>query len=586
MNNKMMRTCILLLYITLASCSSQIEPQGPGELQEPADQIVVTVVPRTEIAQPTASEPSEREDGAHRIGIRQGESGAEFYDRGSDKIFVPRGVNYFFIVPVGAGLQDRFFGLQDFDAERVRMDFESLRSRGYNTVRIFLDTCNGGTGCIGNQDGTGLNPKYLDNIVHTMHLAQEVGLYLLLTSNDLPEQGGYWQISDRGISDQFGPYRNSHYLTKPGVEAGRQYWKDLMRGLAEREAPFSVILGWSLLNEQWFFYTEPPFSLNSGNVTAANGKAYNLSDPEEHRRLAIEGMRHYIARLRDVILTYDPEALITMGFFVPDYPNPIRQGDFRYVETAGLLEAAALDFFDFHGYPGEYAFALLAENFGLPSINSKPVILGEAGAFLDRYPSLDSAIHAIKGWIAESCEYGFDGWLYWGLYRAPEAIGDATWGFLDAEQQMMDAMSVDTLPDPCLESLRPPKNQALGKDVIASRWLAEEPPGYAVDGKPQQWGAGSDAPQWIQIDLGAPQTLTLVRLVVAQWPAGETTHQIWGRGPGQELMLLHVFQGVTEEGQLLEFVPDESLEPIQILRIVTLQSPSWVAWKEIEVFAE
>jgi hypothetical protein len=122
--------------------------------------------------------------------------------------------------------------------------------------------------------------------------------------------------------------------------------------------------------------------------------------------------------------------------------------------------------------------------------------------------------------------------------------------------------------------------------VVASRSLPEEPPEQAVDGQPAQWGAGADAPQWIQIDLGAPATVRLIRLVVSQWPAGDTVHQVWGGGPGEDLRLLHEFRGYTEGDQVLEFVPDVPLEGIQTVRVVTLESPSWVGWKEIEVVGE
>jgi hypothetical protein len=522
----------------------------------------------------------------HPIQIRQVDGRAEFYDQQTGERFVPRGVNYFYIVPVSSGLEDRVFGVDVFDAGRVDADFAMLGERGFNTVRIFIDSCSSGRGCTGNPDGPGLNPPYLDNIVETMRLAKAHGLYLLLTSNDLPAQGGYTQIGDRGIGEFFAPYRNTQFLTGPGVEAVRTYWDDLMHGLAERGAPFDAVLGWSLLNEQWYFRNQPPFSLDTGIVTTANGEAYDLSDPEQKKQMAIRGMVYYIGEAREVILSYDPTALIAMGFFVPDYPSPLRPGDFRYVETAPLLEMAPLDFYDFHAYPGDANLREIAENFGLNGYEAKPIIMGEVGAFVNRYPSEESAARAIQEWVTESCEYGFDGWLYWGLYRAPEAIGDATWGFLDGDGLIMQVLAPIEQPDLCDPEPLPRGNLAFGKEVMASRSLPDQPPEYAVDGQPTQWGAGSDAPQWIQVDLGAPETVTLVRLVVAQWPAGETVHQIWGGGPGEDLSLMHEFRGYTEEGQILEFIPDAPLEGIQIIRVVTLESPSWVAWKEIEVIGE
>ena len=520
----------------------------------------------------------------HLIQIRSQAGQAEFYDIRTGEAFVPRGVNYFWIVSAGTYLQDRIFQVGAFDPDRIAADFATLHQAGYNTVRIFLDTCNDAPGCTGNPAGPGLNPAYVDNIAETIVLARDAGIFLLLTSNDLPGQGGYWTLVDEATSDQFGPYRNAHYLTDLGVEAGRRYWRDLMSGLAERQPPFEVVLGWSLLNEQWYFNTEPPFSLNNGIATTANGRSYDLADPDQHQALAVESMRFYIDELSAVIRTYDPEALITMGFFVPDYPEPIRQGEFRYVETAALLIDSSLDFFDFHAYPGEESLAQLVTNFGMGDYSAKPIILGETGAFIDRYASADSAAQVMRTWIGESCQLGFDGFLYWGLYRAPEAIGDASWGLLEADQTLLQALSLPSFADPCNPVHLPPENLALNQNVLASNALPLEFPEQAVDGGALQWGAGQEPPQWIQIDLGRPQTISRILLVVAQFPAGETVHQIWGRGPDESLRLLHEFRGTTAEGDILEFVPELALDNIQYLRIVTTQSPSWVALQEIEVY--
>ncbi|NLF74160.1 MAG: hypothetical protein GX573_00570, partial [Chloroflexi bacterium] len=189
----------------------------------------------------------------HRIAIRQVDGVAEFYDVATGERFVPRGVDYFWIVPVEGGFEDRVFGVDEYDAGRVRADFAMLAANGYNTVRMFLDTCSSGPGCMGRATGEGLNPAYLDNITEVMRIARDEGLFLLLTSNDLPDQGGYWELSNRGANRFFEGYRNAHYLTSYGVLAATRYWGDLMAGLAARNAPFDAVLGWSLLNEQWYF---------------------------------------------------------------------------------------------------------------------------------------------------------------------------------------------------------------------------------------------------------------------------------------------------------------------------------------------
>ncbi|MBE2222172.1 MAG: discoidin domain-containing protein [Anaerolineae bacterium] len=130
---------------------------------------------------------------------------------------------------------------------------------------------------------------------------------------------------------------------------------------------------------------------------------------------------------------------------------------------------------------------------------------------------------------------------------------------------------------------QPVVNLARGKTVTASRSLPDSPPEYAVDGLVDRgWVAGSHAEQWIQIDLGQPAEVTSIRLVIDQWPAGLTVHQIWGGN--QELQLLHEFRSTTAIHEILEFSPETSLTDIQTIRVVTLDSPSWVSWFEIEIF--
>jgi hypothetical protein len=522
----------------------------------------------------------------HRIAIRYVYGLAEFYDRQSGEKFVPRGVNYFNLVQVLARYEDRSFGVGVYDRAQVQADFQRLRAAGYNTVRMFIDSCSSGPGCLAIEDGQGLNPAYLDNIVEVMALAKENDLVLLLTSNDLPDQGGYAELANQGSSEQFAGYRNAYYLTEQGLQAQRNYWGDLLSGLITRGAPLDAVLGWELLNEQWYFSDQPPFSLEEGTVTTANGQHYDMTDPQQKQAMAVEGMLYYIAELRQVILSHDPTALVTMGFFVPDYPNLTREGDFRYVETAGLLEAAALDFFDLHTYPtGELTLAEYAENFGLNERLSTPVIMGEVGAFTWAYPSVESAATTIQDWIAASCGFGFDGWLYWGYARAPEVLGDATWSFTDADGFLMDALSPHDQPDACTITVLPGRNLALGRPVTVSAGLPDQPPELAVDGTDAQWSAGAFPEQWLMIDLGAPQTIGSIRLLVGQWPAGRTVHQLFAAGPDGAMRLLVEFRGYTRDYDQLEFIPSAPLTNVQYIRVVTLESPSWVSWREIEVLA-
>lgn len=131
-------------------------------------------------------------------------------------------------------------------------------------------------------------------------------------------------------------------------------------------------------------------------------------------------------------------------------------------------------------------------------------------------------------------------------------------------------------------------NVAYQKPARASASLSAEPPAHAVDGNNiTRWNAGSHAPQWIEIDLGQAYHITEIRLQVQQWPEGDTVHRIRGRSAGGAFVHLHTFRQKTiGNGDWLIFTPEPAVAGIQIIRIDTLSSPSWVAWGEIQVYGE
>lgn len=108
-------------------------------------------------------------------------------------------------------------------------------------------------------------------------------------------------------------------------------------------------------------------------------------------------------------------------------------------------------------------------------------------------------------------------------------------------------------------------------------------PANTIDGDLKtQWSSAGPAPQWIQLDLGEESSVSKLRLNVSQTPTGPTTHQIYGGSTPDNLKLLGTLDGVTQEGQWLE-LPLQA-NNVRYLKIATVKSPSWIAWREIEVF--
>jgi hypothetical protein len=584
---------LLVLLLALLACQTpQSTSSTPTNLPitPPANETSRTSAPTSPpviLPSSTARPNSPQAETTHRIATHRIYGIAGFYDQQTSQSFVPRGVNYFILVPVSDHYENRLFGVGVYDHNRTLRDFTALSGAGYNTVRIILDGCTSGDGCIGLENNQGLNPAYLDNIVDLMKLAKETDLFLLLASENLPDLGGYAASAGQGSDPAFAPGRNAEYLTSDGIQAAQQYWTDLLTGLITRGAPFDTVLGWELQGEQYYHSDQPPFSLEDGKVTPANGKTYDLSSTNQKHSMAVDGTRYYIDQVKATILTYDPTALVTMGFFAPDEPNSWREEDKRFVDTSSLLEDSNLDFYDFHAYPGAgLSMDELAENFGLGGHVSRPVLMGEVGAYTWTYPEISEGAIAIQDWIAASCDQGFSGWLYYGYYPVPAGLWDATWGFVDEKNTILNALSPNTQPDACTTSLLPGRNLALGRQVSVSGALPDQPPQMAVDGDPNtQWSAGGFPTQWIEIDLGAAYTIGEIRLTVGQWPAGDVLHQLWV-GPSQENMqLVYEFSGHEYDYDVLNFVPAVPLANIRFVRLVTTESPSWVSWREIEVLA-
>jgi parallel beta-helix repeat protein len=129
------------------------------------------------------------------------------------------------------------------------------------------------------------------------------------------------------------------------------------------------------------------------------------------------------------------------------------------------------------------------------------------------------------------------------------------------------------------------QNYALGKATIASAALPEGQPSLAVDGHfNTYWNAGNFPIQWIEVDLGATFTVGGLSLAITQLPDGFTSHRVTARetvdGPS---VLLHQFTGQTTDTQVLSVELLPAAQAVRFVRVETTASPSWVAWREIQV---
>lgn len=184
-------------------------------------------------------------------------------------------------------------------------------------------------------------------------------------------------------------------------------------------------------------------------------------------------------------------------------------------------------------------------------------------------------------------------WGVVGIRSQVERVGQATEPMPISTQLSQEVESTLTpIPTSTFMPTPPPNlpksgNLALNQSTSTSNSESGRPSKFAVDGNTStDWGSGNFPPQWIEIDLGAPATITAIRLLVTQYPSGTTIHRILARAIDAEFTEVHQFEQFTSTGQWLVFKLPQPLENIQIVRIETIKSPSWVGWIEIEVIGE
>ena len=119
----------------------------------------------------------------------------------------------------------------------------------------------------------------------------------------------------------------------------------------------------------------------------------------------------------------------------------------------------------------------------------------------------------------------------------------------------------------------------------ASASNGQESAPFAIDDDPESiWSAGSGAVQWLEVTLDQFYLIDRIELVVTQAPAGETSHQILVSGASGPLTKFHEYiDAPTSDGQTLELPVDPPLILDRVM-VLTTQSPSWVAWREVRVF--
>ena len=385
----------------------------------------------------------------HRIGVRTPSTLAEFYDRASGNVFVPRGNNYIRLasqtLPDGSStFYHSTFNVGLYSANGVEAALTNMQTSGYNTIRVWLNGCCQNN-TLGNPAG-GLSSAYLANVADFLRRAKNHNIFVIFSTDWVPAFGGY--TNDYGACTQFGGY-NTLSLCAGGVQANISFFHDLAQGLVKQNAPLDAIFAYELRNEYYYESNLAPLNWTSGTVTAADGQTYDMSNPTSQQQMTDNGLIYFVNQVQAAIIAVDPTALVTVGFFTPQGPNPTRIGDPRVISVYPAIASSAADFVDLHGYPTVWNLTMsqLVQNYGFVGHQQqKPVLMGEYGAFTWAYPLASDAAAGLQDWQVQSCAYSFDGWLLWtwDTNEQPDI-----WNALSIGGAIDQGLSPASRPDPC-----------------------------------------------------------------------------------------------------------------------------------------
>lgn len=393
----------------------------------------------------------------HRIGIRPTSSIAEFYDRSTGNSFVPRGANYVRLgaqnCPNAPPADHTVFNVGLYDGSTVDAALALMQASGYTMVRVFLNGwCPQNT--LGNPVG-GLSSEYLANVVDFLGRAKNHGIFVIIDINWLPLYGGY--------SEQYATCTNfvdfnTLNLCPGGVQASTSFFHDLVQDLVAQNAPLDAIFAYEIRNEYYYDSDLPPLSWTSGMITTADGQTYDMSSQTSRQQMMDNGLTYFTNQCRAAIVALDPTALVTVGFFVPQGPNPTRIGDPRLIQVYPMIANSTADFVDLHPYAlaGGLTLAQYVQNFGFTAAQQQkqPVVMAEFGELQSDYPVESTAAAIAHDWQVQSCLYGFKGWAWftWDTTDAEyELVGGPLYWSASLESGLINqALAPAARPDPCV----------------------------------------------------------------------------------------------------------------------------------------
>ncbi|MFC1768149.1 putative metal-binding motif-containing protein [Nanoarchaeota archaeon] len=337
-----------------------------------------------------------------------------FYDQINQEIFYPRGSHYpqfGWLVPPWGDRDPNWghavFDVGYYDSDHMSSVLQKMKFFGYNTIRVFL---NGHPSIHTSEPGMG--PQYMENVADFLRLCKQNDIGAILVFRDyLPFE--YWDYEEYWNSNpEYIDHYNANFLLDECIRARKDMTRDFINNLKMINAPLDAIFAYSLENEIAFHENEKPFTL-SGPVPTAAG-TYDMSIEGEKERMMEDNLRYLIDEIAGVIRETDENAFVTLGFYYNEFPDPNTIG----IPPLSTLYDSNLDFLSLSMYQDfadsqEGDFETVIRDYGYTGRLDKPLFMQEFGYFFVTCDTIDEARSRASQWITDSCDFGFDGWVFY-----------------------------------------------------------------------------------------------------------------------------------------------------------------------------
>lgn len=355
----------------------------------------------------------------------------------------------------------------DYNPYQAETLFRTLKSRGFNLVRVFII----GRSLVnpGISGSTSLNEpfygSYMDNFIDFLERARKYGIYVYPCFGDgeLPFNNYYLsRISSVNTVDGLSYLGLYFPFIENAVDAKAEYLTAFVNYIKNYDATLiNTLFAIELQNEYCLNANLWPLTQQSGPFEAYWGETYDMANGQSRQKLADDATVLYHNKMVEALHQIEPDLPVGEGLFTlsavgknPRTAFGLYPGNFqdeRYPPTFNVMTRSNIDFIDIHTYPNN-AETFIPIHFdqsmnsmleGSTELNDilakKPIIMGEFGAF---YQNESGDIATTAGRMNElskvSINRGFGGWCYWTFDTFEQ---DRIFNMMEDEQEIMDAIS-------------------------------------------------------------------------------------------------------------------------------------------------